>query len=197
MIPPGSSPRRSRANWRCLNHGPRSRPTVKRVGSSAAALSHSATRSRAAAPPPSTLSAPRATTIWPMTRGNKSAACRQPMRSRYSNALFMKSSECPLSAKTRSVSVTNSKSARAHLPTAHFGWAGRHVIRPEIERAADRKIEPGMVPVAGQNAVLHASAIEGEPHMRASVVKGINATLVIDDQDGVDEIPVLRAALWH
>ena len=71
-----------------------------------------------------------------------------------------------------------------HLPTAHFDWAGRHVIRPEIERAATRKIEPGMVPVAGQNAVLHASAIEGETHMRASVVKGVHATLVTDDQDG-------------
>jgi len=34
-----------------------------------------------------------------------------------------------------------------HLPTAHFDWAGRHIIRPEIERAATRKIEPGMVPV--------------------------------------------------
>jgi hypothetical protein len=40
-----------------------------------------------------------------------------------------------------------------------------------------------MVPVAGQDAVLHASAIEGKPHMRTSVVKGEEATLVFDDQD--------------
>jgi hypothetical protein len=70
-----------------------------------------------------------------------------------------------------------------HLSVAHFDWAGRHIIRPEIERAAARKIEPGMVPVAGQNAVFHASAIEGEPHMRTSVVKGVDAAVVFDDQD--------------
>ena len=70
-----------------------------------------------------------------------------------------------------------------HLAAAHFDWTGRHVICPEIERAAARKIEPGMVPVAGQDAVLHASAIEGKPHMRTSVVKGEEATLVFDDQD--------------
>ena len=97
-----------------------------------------------------------------------------------------------------------------HLPAAHFDWAGRHIIRPEIERAATRKIEPGMVPVAGQNAVLHASAIEGEPHMRASVVERVDATLVTDDQDGsmrtsYDEPPfgvefrkrALHARIWR
>jgi hypothetical protein len=71
-----------------------------------------------------------------------------------------------------------------HLPAAQFDWAGRHVIRPEIKGAAARKIEPGMVPVTGENAVLDASAIEGEPHVRASVVKGVNATPIIDDEDG-------------
>jgi hypothetical protein len=71
-----------------------------------------------------------------------------------------------------------------HLFPAHFHWTGRHVIGPEIERTAARKIEPGMVPVAGENAILHASAIEGEPHMRAPVVEGANAALVHDYQDG-------------
>jgi hypothetical protein len=67
--------------------------------------------------------------------------------------------------------------------SADFDWTGRHIIGPEIERAATREIEPGMVPVAGENAVLHASAIEGEPHVRAPIVKGVNATLVTDHQD--------------
>jgi hypothetical protein len=71
-----------------------------------------------------------------------------------------------------------------HLPTAHLDRAGRDIVGPEIERAATRKIKPGMVPVAGENAVLNASAIEGEPHMRAPVVKGVNSNLVSDDQDG-------------
>ena len=51
-----------------------------------------------------------------------------------------------------------------HLSAAHFDWTGRHIIGPEIERAAAGKIEPGMVPVAGENAVLDASAIEGTPY---------------------------------
>ena len=76
-----------------------------------------------------------------------------------------------------------------HLSVAHFDWAGRHVIRPEIERAATRKVEPGMVPMAGQNAVLHAPAIKGEPHMRTSVVKGEDATLITDNQDGSMRTP--------
>src|SRR5271156_1770479 len=40
-----------------------------------------------------------------------------------------------------------------------------------------------MVPMAGENAVLHASAIEREPHVRAPIVEGVDATLVTDDQD--------------
>jgi hypothetical protein len=40
-----------------------------------------------------------------------------------------------------------------------------------------------MVPVAGQDAVLNAPAIEREPHMRTSVVKGVNTALVFDDED--------------
>ena len=43
-------------------------------------------------------SAPRAAAIWPTTLGSTSAACSQPMTSRHSKALLMKSSECPPSA---------------------------------------------------------------------------------------------------
>lgn len=40
-----------------------------------------------------------------------------------------------------------------------------------------------MVPMAGENAVLHASAIERKPHVRAPIVEGVDATPVADDQD--------------
>jgi hypothetical protein len=40
-----------------------------------------------------------------------------------------------------------------------------------------------MMPVAGQNAVLHAATIEWKAHMRTPVVQGVHSILVIDDQD--------------
>ena len=45
--------------------------------------------------------------------GSRDEACSQPIRSRHSNALLMKSSECPLSAKARSVSAASKASASA------------------------------------------------------------------------------------
>jgi hypothetical protein len=70
-----------------------------------------------------------------------------------------------------------------YLPTAHFDRAGRYVVRPEIEGAATRKIEPRMMPVAGQNAVLHAATIKWKAHMRTPVVQGVHSILFFDDQD--------------
>jgi len=51
------------------------------------------------------------------------------------------------------------------------------------------------VPVAGQNAVLNASAVEWEAHMRTAVVQGKDSTPVFEDQNGVmrtadDESPL-------
>ena len=41
-----------------------------------------------------------------------------------------------------------------------------------------------MVPVAGQNAVLDAPAVEWKAHMRTAVVEGKELTLVFNDQNG-------------
>jgi hypothetical protein len=43
---------------------------------------------------------------------------------------------------------------------AQFDCAGWYVIRPEIKGTPARKIEPRVMPVAGQNAVLDASTVE-------------------------------------
>ena len=50
-------------------------------------------------------------TIWPMTVGSNAVACSQPITSRHSNALFMKSSVCPSSANARSVAAASRASA--------------------------------------------------------------------------------------
>src|ERR1700732_851571 len=67
---------------------------------------------------------------------------------------------------------------------ARFSRAGRHIVRPKIEGAAARKIKSRVVPVAGQNAVLDAPAVEWEPQMRTAVVQGKDPTPVFDDQNG-------------
>jgi len=66
---------------------------------------------------------------------------------------------------------------------AQFDWTGWYVICPKIEGAAARKIEPRVVPVASQDAVLDTPSIEREAHVRTSVVEGIHLILVCDDQN--------------
>ena len=86
-----------------------------------------------------------------------------------------------------------------YLPTAHFDRAGRYIVRPEIEGAAARKIEPRMMPVAGQNAILHAATIEWKAHVRTPVVQGVHSILFFDDQDrsmiAMDNQPTLALQL--
>jgi hypothetical protein len=43
-------------------------------------------------------------------------------------------------------------------------------------------IEAGVVPVAGQGAVLDASAIQGKAHMRAAIVEREDTTFVVHDE---------------
>ena len=67
---------------------------------------------------------------------------------------------------------------------AHFDRAGRHVVGPQVERAAAREIEAGMVPMAGQDPILDTAAFEREAHVRASVVEREDAPAVVDDEHG-------------
>src|SRR5208283_2942660 len=76
-----------------------------------------------------------------------------------------------------------------YFTPAQFDRAGRHIVRPKIEGAAARKIKSRVVPVAGQNAVLDASAVEWKAHMRTAVVQGEDSTPVFDDQNGAMRAP--------
>ncbi len=46
-----------------------------------------------------------------------------------------------------------------------------HIVSPEIECRAAAQIETGVVPVAGEDAVLNAAAVERKPHVWATVVE--------------------------
>ena len=69
------------------------------------------------------------------------------------------------------------------LAVAHLDRAGRRVVRPEVERAAALEIEAGVVPMTGQDAVLDASAVEREAHVRASVVEREHAAAIMDHEN--------------
>src|SRR5215207_3928440 len=58
----------------------------------------------------------------------------------------------------------------------HLDRTGRDIVGPKIEGAAARQVEARVMPMAGQDAVLDAAAIERKAHMRAAVVKGENAS---------------------
>ena len=60
-----------------------------------------------------------------------------------------------------------------------------YISRELVERAARRKVEARVVPVAGQDAVVDAASIEREPHVRAAVVYGEDPVLVVEERDGV------------
>ena len=60
---------------------------------------------------------------------------------------------------------------------------GRHVVGPQIEGAAAREVEPRVVPMTGEDAVGDRAAVQRKAQMRAAIVHGEHAALVVDDED--------------
>src|SRR3984957_13633895 len=58
-----------------------------------------------------------------------------------------------------------------------------HVVRPRIERAAAMQVEPRVMPMAGEDAILHGAAIEGKAHVRASIVHGEDPLGRVEQRD--------------
>ena len=59
----------------------------------------------------------------------------------------------------------------------------RHVVGPKVERAAARKIEPGVVPVARKHAILDGPTVKRKAHMRTAIVQREHLTPVEDHQN--------------
>jgi hypothetical protein len=66
---------------------------------------------------------------------------------------------------------------------AHLDREGRHVVGPEVESAAAFEVKAGVVPMAGQDAILEAAPLEREAHVRASIVEREDAPTIVDDED--------------
>jgi hypothetical protein len=69
------------------------------------------------------------------------------------------------------------------LAIAQFGREDRYVVRPQIKSATTFEIEPGVVPMTGQDAVLDAAPLERETHVRAAIVESVDMPAVVDDKD--------------
>ena len=65
---------------------------------------------------------------------------------------------------------------------ADLDRTGRDVVRPQVERAAAGQIEPGVMPMAGQDAVFDRPTVEREAHMRAAVVERAETPLLADHE---------------
>ena len=68
------------------------------------------------------------------------------------------------------------------LAVTHLDRTGRNVVGPEIEGAAARQIEAGVMPVAGQDPIVDAAAFEWETHVRTTIIKGEDASSIVDHQ---------------
>ena len=60
---------------------------------------------------------------------------------------------------------------------------GGYVVGEQVERAAAGGVEPGVVPVTGQDAVAERAAVQRKPHVRAAVVHGRQAVAVGEHRD--------------
>ena len=59
------------------------------------------------------------------------------------------------------------------------------IVSPRIEGAAARQIEACVVPVAGEDAVADAAAMQWKTHVRAAVVDSIDLVTIGDDGNAV------------
>jgi hypothetical protein len=55
-----------------------------------------------------------------------------------------------------------------------------HIVSPEVERTATRQVEAGMMPVAGQDAIVDGAFVQGETHMRTAVINGVYLATVLE-----------------
>ena len=86
------------------------------------------------------------------------------------------------------------------LAVAQFDRKDRYVVRPQIKGAAAFEIEPGVVPMTGQDAVLDAAPLKRETHVRATIVKREDTPTVVNNKDramaAAQNKPALRLQLF-
>jgi hypothetical protein len=80
------------------------------------------------------------------------------------------------------------------LAVLHHHGVGPGVVGEGVERAARGQVEAGVVPVAGDQALLDRAPVEGEPHVGTAVVEGVGHALVPEDAHAVSSRLAHQAA---
>jgi hypothetical protein len=71
------------------------------------------------------------------------------------------------------------------LTPLHTDGEGPDIIGPGVEGTATRKIKASVVPVTGQDPVVERAAVQGKPHVRASIVNRVDGALVQEQGNSV------------
>jgi hypothetical protein len=88
----------------------------------------------------------------------------------------------PLTPVRRGIGMTRC-GLYPYIAIAQFNREGRYVVCPKIKGTATFQIEAGVVPVTGQDAVLDTTALKRKSHVRAPIVEGKRAPIVVDHKD--------------
>jgi hypothetical protein len=77
--------------------------------------------------------------------------------------------------------------ARQHpdFLASEFDRIPGNVISPEMKRAAAGQVEPGVVPIAGEDAVFHTPSMQRKAHVRTAVFHGEDFPVVVEHRDGL------------
>jgi hypothetical protein len=65
----------------------------------------------------------------------------------------------------------------------HLDGKGAHIVGELVKGAAAFQIEAGVMPVAGEDTILHRASVQGETHMRTAIVNGIDLALMGEEGD--------------
>src|SRR5437899_4619647 len=81
--------------------------------------------------------------------------------------------------------VIRARDVYPDLVASHFDREDANIVSPWVERSATGQVEASVVPVAGQDAVLHTASIERESHMRAAVVYRVDTLPMANEEKRV------------
>jgi hypothetical protein len=73
---------------------------------------------------------------------------------------------------------------RSHVEfsVSHLGRITRDVVGPKVEGIPARQIKTGVMPVAGEDAVLNRPLRQRKSHVRAPIVDGVELPFVVEDR---------------
>ena len=71
-----------------------------------------------------------------------------------------------------------------HIALAQLGFKAGHIIGKQIEGAAVAQIKPRMMPMASENAIAHAAAIQRKSHVRTSIIHRCNSFTIHKNRNG-------------